>query len=666
MNRLKLLLSRKKMITLFCIILLVATSIVVAMNLSKGDGSGDPKYEATKIEIEGLNNGKKAITIADLRKLPQHKLDASYKRTTGKYEKFKMEGPYLSELIKELGGDISDYEGIGVQGSDAYYCLIPREVIEKTPDLMIAVKVDGKAKLSDTEAPARLGVQGQYGPYWVKKINKIILYKEVPKKEITSVWIFKNLAEGIEPYKYEYYGSKDSAIEIEKIFARLDNVDSKAFFTMKSSDGFEKNEAINMVKSRYYIKVEGVDSPTNISPYIKLGMNVKHISWISTNADAAVFPEQLEKYLDTWEVKGKKGIPLSEIMYEVKVKKLKGITFDLISTTGETETVSGEQLKDGILNITGDGQYSVLWKDGTKEKDINNLMRIRISNNQPTVKSTKDSELNKKEKNSSTITQKNNAVKEPCLTISGNGVNKTSKWSLEELKGMKSSYVDAIYSTVNNWPTKKFVVAKGIDIQDLLSQSGMKANAKTIKVQASDGYYATFTKSQLLGKRYYFPGLLNDSKAKSKEVKAILAFEYKEGTTDLSKTKPTELRLVIGQVGLNDMNTMASVQKVSNIIISTDDTGKWEIPNIRSISEKSENENQVEIMHTFLDKVRIYYTLDGSEPNYDSLVYNSSTTYFQPELIVPIKVSGNATLKAFASGFGKEDSEVATWKSAGK
>lgn len=364
--------------------LLIALSVfVLSITLAACGGgenltSNDPEYENQKITVEGLPDGVKEITVSELRSLPQQSLDASYKRTTGMYEEFKMEGPLLRDVISELGGDILEYEGVGIMGRDAYYCLISKEVINSTPDLLLATVIDGEAKLDEIDAPARLAVQGQFGPYWVRNVDKITLYKEVPKKKITSVWVFNNLAEGIEPYEYEYYGSKDDAIELEQIFSRLDYVDNKAFFTMKSSDGFKKNEALNMVKSRYYIKTEGEDAPTNISPYIKLGMNVKNISWISTNADAAIFPEQMGTYMDIIEVNGEKGISLYEIMLETEVKEVSTQSFDVLGTNGEKERVSGEDLKKGILVHTEDGNSKVIWDKETGYKNIDNLLRVRL------------------------------------------------------------------------------------------------------------------------------------------------------------------------------------------------------------------------------------------------------------------------------------------------
>ena len=623
--------------------------------------SGDPKYEAQVIAIEGLNQTKDAdvsiteISVAELRKLPQHELDASYKRTTGLYEEFKMSGPYLADVIKHLGGNLKDYAGIGVLGSDGYYCLLSKEVIASTPDLMLAVVIDKNAKLDEDNAPARLAVQGQFGPYWVKRIEKIILYKQIPEKAITSVWVFNNLAAGIEPYPYEYYGSKDDAIDLEQIFSRLDHVDSKAFFTMKSADGFKKNEVLNMVKSRYYIKVEGKDAPTNVSPYIKLGMNVQNIAWVSTNADAAIFPDKMMEYIDTKVIDGQKGITLDEVLYETEVKKVKSETFDILGTKGEKITVAGKEMNRGILVPHQDGSAGVVWEKSTGYDNIDNLLRIRLVD-----KAAPKTEADQT-KTGGTGTAKNSGVSLPdkptadtILTIGGDGISKPVYLSLADLQKMKDGYMEQCFSIVNNYPTRKFTVAKGINLIYLLEQAGIKNTTRSIQIEASDGYKATLTRDQLLGKRYRYPGLKSASTANPMEVKPMLAWAFAEGQ-DFAKVKEEELKLAIGQQGLNDVNTAVSVQMVAKITVSAKDNGRW------GKAAASLADGQITLQHDAMDQVKLYYTLDGTEPNAFSQVYNPSTSYFQPDLIKPIPVSGSGTLKVKVIGYGKNDSEVLTY-----
>ena len=343
--------------------------------------SGDELYEAMVIQIEGLrelNGGIAEISIAELRALPQVDMDTSYMRTTGLYEEFRMAGPSLRDIVAYAGGDLSDYAGLGIIGRDNYYCLFPRDILESTPEIFLALSIDGSATLDQDNAPARAAAPGQFGPYWVKQVSKLIFYEEVPVKKIANVWVFGALTAGIEAVEYEYYGSADHAIDLEQVFSRLDYVDSKAFFTMKSVDGFKKNESMNMVKSRYYIKIDGEDAPTNVAPYIKLGMNVQKIAWFSTNADAAVFPQMLEQYMSTETISGQSGIPLDELLYEVEIDTIKQAEFDLLGTAGERIRAPGSDLRGAILVPLPGGGGKVIWSEGYGYPDIDNLLRIRI------------------------------------------------------------------------------------------------------------------------------------------------------------------------------------------------------------------------------------------------------------------------------------------------
>jgi len=370
---------------LICIIIFVA---------SCGEGvattpldTGDPEYEAQTIRIEGireLDGGIAEISVAELRTLPQHELDAYYMRTTGLSEQFHMVGPLLSDVIVFAGGNLDDYAGLAIIGRDNYFFLFSREVLDNTPELMIAVTVDGDPRLGSDSAPARAGVPGQFGPYWVRMISSIVLYEYIPQKEITNVWVFSALTEGIEPIEYEYFGSLDRAISLEQVFSRFDHVDSRAFFSMKSADGFKRDEALSLLLAqRHYIKIDGVDAPTNVSPRLMMGMNVRDIAWISTNADAAVFPYMMLGYLDTHTVRGEVGVPLDEVLFAVGVHTVRAAEFELVCTSGERVRVSGELLHRAILVPTfhePNGGGRVLWLDDYGYPNIDDLLRIRLVN----------------------------------------------------------------------------------------------------------------------------------------------------------------------------------------------------------------------------------------------------------------------------------------------
>jgi hypothetical protein len=135
---------------------------------------------------------------------------------------------------------------------------------------------------------------------------------------------------------------------------------------------------MNMVKSRYYIKIDGDDAPTNVAPYIKLGMNVQKIAWFSTNADAVFFPDLLVQYMDAMTVRGDTGIPLDEVLYEVEMGTVKAAEFDLLGCAGEHCRVPGSELGGAILVPLPGGKAKVVWGEGYDYPDIGSLLRIRL------------------------------------------------------------------------------------------------------------------------------------------------------------------------------------------------------------------------------------------------------------------------------------------------
>ncbi len=248
------------------------------------------------------------------------------------------------------------------------------------------------------------------------------------------------------------------------------------------------------------------------------------------------------------------------------------------------------------------------------------------------------------------------------LTITGSGVEHETRFTLTELKSMKGALAGACYSAVNNWPAKKFIVGKGVKVSHLLQQAGIKAEAQTIIVRAADGYNARFTREQLEEKRFCFPNLMKGSVEGAVEVPLILAWEYQEDTSDLSKAASGKLRLLLGQTGLNDVVTASFVKGVTAIEVLTAPPGQWSMVQAEPAPGKVRPGTEIVLSHPGQDLLKIYYTIDGSAPDEKSLVYNPSTTYFQPDLSKPIPVDKPVTIKAIAVGFGKHNSQVSTFK----
>ena len=189
--------------------------------------------------------------------------------------------------------------------------MISKDIIQNR-DIILGIRFDDEEIIRE-EKPVRVVIPDEMGVYWVKMVNRIELYTHISPKDIQNVHIFSSIVKDIEPYYYEYYGSKDESYLVGKILSKFDYVDVNGFFTMVGSDGLVKNETISMVRDRYYIKTGGENAPMNIGPAFKLGMNVKEMSHFSTTKDAVIFPEIMMKIIGEEDLPQGKGMNLGEV-----------------------------------------------------------------------------------------------------------------------------------------------------------------------------------------------------------------------------------------------------------------------------------------------------------------------------------------------------------------
>lgn len=321
---------------------------------------------------------------------------------------------------------------------------------------------------------------------------------------------------------------------------------------------------------------------------------------------------------------------------------------------GDTDSPPSGDQSAQVLENTETGQAG---QAAAQEQGSNKDENTSPNQNNPAVK-TGDTSGNRQQ---TVQGQSENSAGAVVLTIKGVGVGHETTYTLSQLKSYPEAQADVVYSAVNNWPTAKFFVGKGIKIADLLKLAGIKAEAAEVIFKAKDGYKTTLTLEQLLDKRYCYPNLLEKSMNGKQEVPAILAWEHKEDCNDLKKAIKGDLRLLIGQIGINDPVTPVCAKMVCEIEILTDPAGQWADITAQPAPGKIAKGTGIVLGHPDQDRVKIYYTTDGSDPTVQSPVYNPSTTYFQPDLIKPVTVNQNTTIKAMAIGFGKNNSKVAVF-----
>jgi len=317
--------------------------------------------------------GSVRINSDELKEYDQVEIDAVLINTTGTKINMHVKGPDLSDILNKEGIYLDNYQGIGVSGRDGYYTMVDKEKL-KANQVILGWEFDGK-EIKDDEKPIRVVIPNEMGPYWVKMVSNIDLYEEVSPKEINKVHMFDALTRDIEPYYYEYYGKKDKSIEVGKILIKFDYVDEKGFFTMVAADGLSKNETISLVRQRYFIKVEGDNSPMNIAPNFKLGMNVKNMSHFSTTMDAVIFPDKMKEVVRTKNINGEEGLLLEDVLLTAGMRWTDDSIFTAVNSEGKIINLSLDKLLQSYI-INKDEQ--VVLFDG-KDELLKDLMRIECN-----------------------------------------------------------------------------------------------------------------------------------------------------------------------------------------------------------------------------------------------------------------------------------------------
>jgi len=248
------------------------------------------------------------------------------------------------------------------------------------------------------------------------------------------------------------------------------------------------------------------------------------------------------------------------------------------------------------------------------------------------------------------------------IVVWGDGIDGEHTFSLAELAVLPDALFEHVYSTINNWPTAKFYAARGIRIDAVLKASGVLDTFQTVTFRSYDSYEVTFTREQLLEPHYNFPGVhVSESGPEGAEtVFPILAYEFKDGTSDMSAIQPEDsFCLIIGQRNHKEHTNHAFVENLKEIIISAAPPEQWDMAGIFPVSGIIPAGETIKLQHPQFGLVKLFYTLDGTDPTELSVMYNPST--YQPELNKPIVFTEETTLKVLVSGFGKEASDIAVF-----
>lgn len=220
------------------------------------------------------------------------------------------------------------------------------------------------------------------------------------------------------------------------------------------------------------------------------------------------------------------------------------------------------------------------------------------------------------------------------------------------------------YSARNHMGNSRIYKGQGPSVLGIIKAAGIDIDKvpenRVINIKAVDGYNVKITKKQLTETRYCY----SDKEGQTKTIVPAI-FDI---------TKRGEGTLCIGQIAPTEQNYPAFVSyvaytdsdgKTGEINITSETASKAPKPAIEKKTKTIEWGRQVDFsLKDFGKWDKIYYTTDGSVPDYNSEIYNYDTFSIPAvcrDLKVPEGVS-SFTVKAVTAAFGKTDSDTVTYK----
>ena len=250
---------------------------------------------------------------------------------------------------------------------------------------------------------------------------------------------------------------------------------------------------------------------------------------------------------------------------------------------------------------------------------------------------------------------------EDILTITGDGVSRTVSYSLEELQDM--NLTRTVLSVTSDRPHDLPMAVEGVLLRTLLSNAGINwSQAELITFTGTDGYEAEFTIDELFSQpRYIFPSKTT--------VEPIIALQRAEGSSSYNDMTDEDIPVMVyGQRAKTEQTLLWFVKRLETIEVKTNTPRKWGNPTALIVTPGSAAKvatqggevpsgSLIYLKHSS-PIPKIYYTIDASNPNMDSDIFNLHGCGPDQGVEEPVEITGPTTIKAIAIGRGKSNSNI--------
>lgn len=166
------------------------------------------------------------------------------------------------------------------------------------------------------------------------------------------------------------------------------------------------------------------------------------------------------------------------------------------------------------------------------------------------------------------------------------GIQNEVGYTLDDLKNLEESC--CFFSALNSYKTKSIYLSKGIKLSTLLHGK----QDSNVTVFADDGYSKQV---DMLVERYYYPNISNDNCDNKLLVNNMLIWEKcgQKGTTDIPNKddlKACNLKLMIGQKSIDDMNNSKFVSNVTTIVLGE------KVPSILKVNDRQYRRSELMLL----------------------------------------------------------------------
>ncbi|WP_461204699.1 molybdopterin-dependent oxidoreductase [Clostridium sp. DL1XJH146] len=447
-------------------------------NASNGDASGSYTYEGS-LKLTGLDEDFEVAynDIYAMETVTEHMKNLT---SAGETQETDVTGVKLDDILASKEISQKDFSTIRLIAGDGYSIDVPMDIISEK-DIVLAFEFDGEG-LDEKTQPIRAAINDVRTMYWTSNLVEINFVKgdgaSVENSEGPSKIVFLETAtKGLTEEDYTYYDSDDKAIKVDDLFKEY-IPDATSDVNFVAADGFEKSEKIDVLLQGY-IKTTGENVPLFLSPDLPKGMQVKDILVLTCDDTSFVSAaKSLEKFTAR-DARKKTGVALDEL---VEAAGLNGGSYTITASDGYSTEVTSEDLLKGII-YEEEGQYSVKFtEDMPKSTNIKDVLSIEIATGSEETSTEEKSADDAAASTSWEITFE--GLSDGSFALgSDKAASKLTLTSIEATKTSKSGE-----ESVQAWDGYKVLDAlEFLHVEDFTS----------LKVVASDGYEAEFTKSEV-------------------------------------------------------------------------------------------------------------------------------------------------------------------------